>query len=225
MGLLDSQAWKAQWIGYDAAYQLPESAEADNKLLSLAGLPWIRIPVHKGVADTHAAFFRKIVTLETGAKVKRAVIALYADNFAAVSVNGQAVGKAMRWEKTSRLDATGAIHGGDNVIAIAVTNSDSLPAAAEGKIAIQYEGGREEIIVLDGAWKGSQVSGDGWEKAGFDDRDWVAPVPNKSSPWGTPALNELAGFPRLFYGRSLRPKRRSAGQWFMSPRWDSTNCV
>jgi len=44
MGLLSSSNWVAQWIGYDAAYNLTSQQAASNALFNTSGLNWIRAP-------------------------------------------------------------------------------------------------------------------------------------------------------------------------------------
>src|SRR5262245_28077012 len=41
MGLLYGTNWTAQWIGYDAAYNLTPQQEADNALFNTSGLNWV----------------------------------------------------------------------------------------------------------------------------------------------------------------------------------------
>ena len=41
MGLLNPSDWTAQWIGYDAAYDLTPQQAADNALLNTSGLSWV----------------------------------------------------------------------------------------------------------------------------------------------------------------------------------------
>ncbi len=44
MGLLSPSDWTAQWIGYDAAYNLTPGQAADNALFNTSGLGWISCP-------------------------------------------------------------------------------------------------------------------------------------------------------------------------------------
>ena len=50
MGLLSPLDWTADWIGYDAAYNLTPQQTVNNALYNTAGLSWIRFPAGQAQA-------------------------------------------------------------------------------------------------------------------------------------------------------------------------------
>jgi alpha-L-rhamnosidase len=208
MGLLDPKDWQAQWIGYDAAYQFTPEVAADNALLSTVDLPWVKFPQKQLDPSIHTVYFRRNIPLTDGRKVRRAIFVLYADNQGDVSVNGKSIGQSVRWERAARLDATSALKTGDNTIALTITNSDSLPAAATGKLVVQFDSGDDMVVPLDATWKVSQKPVDGWDKSGFDDHDWTVAETQKNTPWGTPGLQDLARNPAPYLRKDFQVVRQ-----------------
>lgn len=147
--------WQAKWIGYDIT--IPDSPFQTN------GLRWVHVAAGK-------TELRKSFEVPTGRKVRRAVIALYADNECKTSLNGMAVGNALKWEETARLDITSALRPGTNVITLDPRQTDNLPAAVIGRLIVQFESGEDWQLPVDGTWENAQ--------------------PFDGTPWGTPSLND-----------------------------------
>ena len=81
--------WSAQWIGYDAAYNLTPQQATNNALFNTAGLNWIGFSGQTPRNGTYECALRKQVVLPPGQTVTNAVMALYADNACNLYVNGQ----------------------------------------------------------------------------------------------------------------------------------------
>jgi alpha-L-rhamnosidase len=193
MGLLKPEDWQARWIGYDAAYQLSPEAAADDKVLNIQGLKWVRMPGGKASLDT---CLRKQVELPADRRLKRAVLALYAFNECVATVNGSVIGRAAHWEATARLDATKVMKPGANVIALTVSHGDPYVPAAIGRLVLQFDAGADVVVPLDQTWKASQKPVAGADQAGFDDAAWPAAQAFDGQPWkGPPPVADLARLP------------------------------
>ncbi len=196
MGLLAQTNWTAQWIGYDAAYTLTPKQAADSALLNTSGLSWISYSGQTPQGGIHQSSLRKKIILPSGSMITNAVAALYADNVCSLFVNGQQMtNAAQRWEATARINITSWLHSGTNVIALSATNSDAQqPATAIGRLIIQFASGGISNFPVDTSWKAAQWPAGNWPQTNYDDSAWATPT-SSGSPWGTPALNDIARVP------------------------------
>jgi alpha-L-rhamnosidase len=196
MGLLSDTNWTAQWIGYDAAYNLTPSQTQANALFNTQGLSWISFSGQTAQGGLYQSSLRKTVILPSGQTITNAVVALYADNTCGVFVNGQPMtNAAARWEATARINVTPWLHAGINVLALAATNSDAQqPASAIGRLVMQFASGSVSNIPVDTSWKAAQWPSGNWTQTNYDDSAWATPS-SGGTPWGTPALNDIARVP------------------------------
>jgi len=176
MGLLKPNDWQAKWVGYDAGY-----AESPDAAFNTQGLRWVRL----SGAKTTKFSIRKEINLPAGRTMRRAVLALYADNECTASVNGSVVGKAVRWEATARLDVTGKLKPGANTVSLSVANSDFLFAAVVGRLVVVFAEGPNLEIPVDATWAVTEPVD--LKLEGFD-----------GTPWGTQALNDHPRIPTPF---------------------------
>lgn len=199
MGLLSPTNWTAQWIGYDAAYSPTPQQAANNALFNTAGLNWISYSAQTAQGSVSQSSLRKKVILPTGPTITNAVVALSADNFCGVYVNGHPMtNAAMRWDATTRINVTPWLHAGTNVIALAATNSDAQQTAkAIGRLVVQFASGSVSNIPVDTSWKAAQWPSGSWTQTDFDDSAWATPG-SGGSPWGTPALQDSARVPASY---------------------------
>ncbi len=204
MGLLSPADWTAQWIGYDAAYTLTPQQATNNALFNTANLSWIRFPAAQAQAGIEQSLLRKQVVLPSGQTVTNAVVALYADNFCNVFVNGQPMtNSAMRWEATALINVTPWLHPGTNVLALGVTNSDAQePASVIGRLVVQFASGAVSNIAVDATWKAAQQAPTNWPQTNFDDSAWTM-AESTGTPWGTPALNDLPRVPAPYLRKNF----------------------
>jgi alpha-L-rhamnosidase len=196
MGLLSPTNWTAQWIGYDAAYNLTPSQTRANALFNTQGLGWISYSGQTAQGGIHQSSLRKKIILPPGQSISNAVMALYADNTCGVFVNGQPMtNAAARWEATARINVTPWLHAGTNVLALAATNSDAQQAAsAIGRLVVQFASGSVSNFPVDTSWKAAQWPSGNWTQTNFDDSAWATPG-SGGTPWGTAALNDIARVP------------------------------
>ena len=203
MGLLNSSDWTAQWIGYDAAYTPPAQQAAGNALFNTSGLSWILFPTAQAQAGVYQTSLRKQIVMPAGQTITNAVLALYADNYCGVFLNGQpATNSAMRWEATARINVTPWLRPGTNVLALGATNSDAQPASVIGQLVVQFASGSVSNIPVDTTWKTAQLPPAGWTQTNFNDSAWITPQ-SSGTPWGTPALNDLARVPAPYLRKTF----------------------
>jgi alpha-L-rhamnosidase len=209
MGLLSLSDWAAQWIGYDAAYNLTPAQTANNSLFNTSGLNWISYSGQTPQGGVHQSSLRKKIILPpdvplSGQTITNAVLALYADNFCGVYVNGQLMtNAAMRWDATARINVTPWVHPGTNLIALSATNSDAQETAkAIGRLVVQFASGSVSNIPVDTSWKAAQWPSGNWTQLNYDDSTWANPG-GGGTPWGTPSLNDIARVPAPYLRRNF----------------------
>lgn len=194
MGLLSTNDWTAQWIGYDAAYNFTPQQATNNALFNTSGLNWIQ------AAQTQTGIYqsalRKTFVLPVNQTATNAILVLYADNTCGVFVNGQGTASlAQRWEATAQINVTSLLLHGTNWLALAATNSDAQPASVIGQLVVQFASGSVSNIPVDTSWRAVQQPPAGWMLTNFNDSSWSAAVSIGGAPWGTPALNDIARVP------------------------------
>ncbi len=214
MGLLSPSDWQAQWIGYDDAYNLTSQQAASNALFNTAGLSWISCPGQTQQAGVYQSALRKQIVLPSGQAFTNAVLALYADNFCKVYVNGQEMtntsltgahpgASAARWEATAWINVTPWLRAGTNLIALAATSSDAQETASViGRLVVQFVSGSVSNLPVDTAWKAASWPAGNWPQPGYDDSAWAAPT-SGGSPWGTPSLNDIARVPAPYLRKNF----------------------
>jgi alpha-L-rhamnosidase len=193
MGLLNSNDWKAKWIGYDGAFE------------------WDSVTKFSRLS---ARYFRK--EFNCRAHIKRASIYVAGLGLYELFINGQKVGDRVLtpaptdYRKSvlyNTYDVTNGLKEGKNAIGVVVGNGQFFTMRQQYKpykintfdypklllqLLIEYDKG-QEIIVSDGSWKmtangpirsNNEYDGEeydaskempGWNKVGFNDRDWMTP--------------------------------------------------
>ena len=204
MGLLSPTNWTAQWIGYDAAYNLTPQQATNTALFNTSGLNWISYSGQTAQGGIYQSSLRKTVILPSGQTITNAVVALYADNYCSVFVNGQPMtNSAMRWDATARINVTPWLHAGTNVLALAATNSDAQqPATVIGRLVVQFASGSVSNIPVDTSWKAAQWPSGSWTQTNYNDSAWATPA-SGGTPWGTPALNDIARVPAPYLRKNF----------------------
>ena len=205
MGLLSPSDWTAQWIGYDLAYNLTPSQAANNALFNTAGLSWVSYSWQTPQGGVYQSSLRKKIILPSGQAITNAVLALYADNYCGVYVNGSPMtNSAMRWDATARINVTPWLHIGTNVLALGTTNSDAQqPATVIGRLVVQFASGSVSNIPVDASWKAAQWPTGNWMQTNYDDSAWSTPA-SGGTPWGTPALNDIARVPAPYLRKNFK---------------------
>jgi alpha-L-rhamnosidase len=184
-GLMNQDAWKADWIGYET----PEEATVRH-----APAEWIANPDAKtpavGNGPEQRFDYRTNITL---AKPVR-FAALFATGQDTVSawINGAQVltedplppYKQMPWKKFVRTEATKNLSAGANTIAIetlhyvvnpnGMATDDAPPLIAT--LVVEYEDGSWTSFPSNRDWKTVYQAAAGWQGKNFDDSAWKAAV-------------------------------------------------
>ena len=214
MGLLSSTNWTAQWIGYDAAYNLTPSQAANETLFNTSGLNWIGYSAQTQQGGNYELALRKQVIMPAGQTITNAVVALYADNFCNVYVNGQEMtnstmngyhpgASAKRWEATAWINVTSWLFSGTNLLALNATSSDSQePAAVIGQLVVQFANGSVSNIPVDTSWAAASWPSGNWTQTNYNASGWATPSSGGTS-WGTPSLNDIARVPAPFLRKNF----------------------
>ncbi|HEX4266009.1 MAG TPA: glycoside hydrolase family 78 protein [Verrucomicrobiae bacterium] len=204
MGLLSQSDWSAQWIGYDAAYNLTPAQSQANALFNTKGVNWVGYSGQTAQGGLYQSSLRKKIVIPSGQTITNAVMALYADNSCGMYVNGQAMTNlAARWEATTWINITPWLHSGTNVVALAATNTDAQqPASAIGRLVVQFASGSVSNIPVDTSWKAAQWPTGNWTLTNYDDSSWATPS-SGGTPWGTAALNDIARVPAPYLRKNF----------------------
>ncbi len=204
MGLLEPTDWSAQWIGYDAAYNLTPAQATNNALFNTSGLSWISYSGQTPQGGTYESALRKHVVLPAGQTITNAVMALYADNACNVYVNGlEMTNSAARWEPTAWINVTPWLHAGTNVLALDGTSSDAQePATVIGRLVVQFASGSISNIPVDASWVAAQWPSGSWTQTNYNDSAWATPA-SGGTPWGTPALNDIPRVPAPYLRKNF----------------------
>jgi alpha-L-rhamnosidase len=204
MGLLTQSDWAAQWVGFDAAYNLTSDQTASNALFNTSGMNWVGYSGQSPQNGVYQSSLRKKVVLPAGQTITNAIMLLYADNFCDVFVNGQQMtNSAARWEATSHINVTPWLHAGTNVMALSGTSGDAQESASVmGRLVVQFSSGSVSNIAVDTSWKAAQWPAGNWTQTNYDDSAWSTPS-SGGTPWGTPSLNDLARVPASYLRKNF----------------------
>jgi hypothetical protein len=174
---------------------------------------WIWFPEGdpKRDAPVEARFFRRSFDLPQK-KIRRAVLRLTADDRFAVWLNGREIGSGANWHAPTRLDVTGNLKPGLNVLAIRAENSKAPvalnPAGLTVALSAECDDGTKIDLASDTKWRASKRQDANWRDPAFDDSEWrPALVIAKfgQPPWGAIGTeNALTGPQSCGIGDRLR---------------------
>ena len=186
-GLLSSQNWRAQWIGYE---------DVEHRGIRKSGAVWITNPAVSGFessADTQHDFrFRFAVDKA----VRRADLFVTGKDTAAAWVNGKQVlesqplppWKQLPWQTYARQDVTGELRAGANLLAVQITlfatpaatgvqNADSSRTPMSACLYIEMTDGSVAVFASGANWKTALNPPRNWRDPQFDDSAWQNAVP------------------------------------------------
>jgi alpha-L-rhamnosidase len=180
-GLMDPQAWKADWIGYET----PEEAAVRH-----ASAQWITTrdkPMRTDSAiPEERTDYRLGVTIDK--PVRRATLYATGEDTVAAWINGAQVmneaplppWKQMPWKKFVRADVTTNLNPGTNSLAIetlhyvvnpsGAVNQESSPMIAT--LYVEYADGSVATFDSGPQWKAAVSPTEGWQQKDFDDSAW-----------------------------------------------------
>ena len=200
-GLLNQDAWRGGWIGYETA---------EEAAVRHAPAEWITSPDAKALAAEKGTVqqlaYRATVTLDK--PVRHATLYATGQDTVSAWVNGAQVlaanpfppYKQMPWKKFVSADVTGKLGGGTNAIAIEAVHylenpngmamEDAPPMIAT--LVVEYTDGTTAAFASDASWRTAIHAQEGWQQKSFDDAGWKSAVgwaPNPGSdaaPLGHP---------------------------------------
>ena len=186
MALLEPSAWRAEWIGLDAAP--PAGALTDVQRARVGALAWMQADVPPSRTLPTSVLIRRGFTLPADRTLTRATFIVTPDQWCSVTLNGRGIGEAARWEPTFPFDLTAAVARGDNVLGLRITQADGYTPAVAGELELTFADGGFVRLEIDATWRFSKVAADGWDTPGFSGPPW-APLQGlggRATPWGSP---------------------------------------
>jgi putative heme-binding domain-containing protein len=145
-------------------------------------------------AADEVRYFRKTFTVD--GPVRRATLAVSADNKFTAYVNGAVVGAGKEWQAFPRFDIKANLKPGENVVAIKAENEGGS-AGLLAELDFATEEGTRTKIITDATWMTSTSADAGWEKLPFTaGANWIAPKSLGKlgvQPWGTLAAATATG--------------------------------
>ena len=144
-------------------------------------------------------FFRR--QFSVGFQAQRAELIAGGDDEVTVYLNGVEAGHSTDWKKPLKLEVTGALREGTNVLALRGRNGATGPAAVFAKLEVRSPNNFGVYIVTDNEWMSSAVETRGWEATGFAPDNWKPAVSLGKmgvAPWG-----DVLGAPRATPAESL----------------------
>jgi len=170
------------------------AAWADGPMADVPLGDWIWYPEGEPALDAPVAarLFRRAFDLPADAKVRRAALAVTADDRCTVWLNGEELGSHGDWHTLLRLDdLAGKLKPGRNVLAVRAENVKAdvpkNPAGLICGLSIELEAGRQVEVKSDGQWLAWRDEPAGWQRPDFDDTAWPkakVAAPYGAGPWG-----------------------------------------
>ncbi len=178
-GLMNQDAWKAQWIGYETT---------EEGAVRHAPSQWIVSPdaAALGKEKSFPEQFAYRTVIHVDKAVKAAALFATAEDTAAAWINGEQVLDAapfpawrqLPWKKFVRADVTGKLKTGDNTLAlesVRYTGSATAPPAI-ATLYVEYADGSTATFNTSPGWKTAIHAPEGWQQPGFDDASWKTAI-------------------------------------------------
>ncbi len=139
-------------------------------------------------APVGARYFRRTIHVDEKKVLESATAAVSADNEFALWINGRKVSEGDSFRETVATSIMRFLNPGDNVVAVAVVNTDGSPNPAGwiGAFDLCYSDGSREAVKTDGSWSAGRTAPPGWETAAADPEDWKSAMalgPYAMAPW------------------------------------------
>ncbi len=181
MGILSPADWHAQWIGQDGV--------ATTNIVTDTSWIWFPVGEPEKSAAPATNYFRRVVTIPAGRKIRSALFQYTGDSECRGWINFFDLGarnnhRTVKWnDVTTRLEP-----GQTYVFGLTGRNTGTnKPAGVIASLTIEFTEGEPLVIRTDEQWKVSPTEEPGWNTLAFDDSKWVAAKvlgPAGMSPWG-----------------------------------------
>jgi len=166
MGLLNSDDWKAGWIGLNAPI-------ADDRfaVLNLDGVQWIW---SKPTAEKGKARFRRRIDLPDSA-IKSAGMVIFGEDDFTLWINGRQVAHRTKSLRPVALDVTKYLTPGRNEIAVEaeIQTTRAFPGGLAARLMVTPQGGSPLEWTTDSSWLTTTQEQSDWTQALFDDSSWT----------------------------------------------------
>jgi alpha-L-rhamnosidase len=194
MALLEPSAWRAEWIGLDAAP--PAGALTDVQRARVGALAWMQADAPPSGTSPASVVIRRGFTIPADRTLTRATFIVMPDQWCTITLNGRGIGEAARWEPPVPFDLTASVARGDNVLGLRVTQADGYAPAVAGELELTFADGGYVRLEIDPTWRFSTVAADGWDIPGFSGPPWapLKDLSGRATPWGSPN-NSFKFFP------------------------------
>jgi alpha-L-rhamnosidase len=209
MGILNSADWgAAKWIGLDGG-------DTTN---FLTGTSWIWFPEGEPqvAAPAGTNYFRRVITLPAGRKIKRAIFEYTGDNECRGLINQFDLGARNNFKTVKWNNVTTRLEPGKTYVFGLVGRNDGgepNPAGVIGKLTVEFADGEIWSLQTDEQWKVSKYPEANWNTAGFDDSKWVAAKelgPAEMPPWGNPRSAESRRLPARYLRKDFAVEKKIA---------------
>ncbi len=145
-------------------------------------------------ADDETRYFRKTFTVD--GPVRRATLAVSADNKFTAYLNGAKIGSGTEWSAFPKFDVKANLKPGENIVAIEAQNEGGS-AGLLAELDFATEEGTRAKIVTDASWKTGTSAEAGWQTAAFKPgANWLSPRSLGKlgvQPWGNLAAAATGG--------------------------------
>ncbi|HEV3342427.1 MAG TPA: HEAT repeat domain-containing protein, partial [Pirellulales bacterium] len=132
---------------------------------------WIWSPAHsKDAVPATACFFRKSFTLAEG---YRGTVQIACDDQYELYVNGRHYASGDDWRRMKAHDIGEQLKAGRNVVAVKAVNKTGSSAGLAARITLTAPGGSEQTLLSDPSWKTTLKEMRGWQRADYNDAQWV----------------------------------------------------
>ena len=122
-----------------------------------------------GQVPEGSCYFRKTFFIQAP---QMGQVHVFADDGYKLFVNGAFVGEGNSWEEATVHDISKNLHGGNNLVAIKVTNDEGATAGLAAKITIKTDSGQQHKIVTNASWKTNLRAGTFWQDTHYNDKHW-----------------------------------------------------
>jgi alpha-L-rhamnosidase len=198
--------WHAKWIGQDGV-------DMSN---ILAGTSWIWSAPGEGdqPGSSETEYFRRVVTIPAGRKIKQAVFEYTGDNECRGWIGGFDLGARNNFKTVKWNDVTTRLEPGKTYL-FGLTGrhegANKNPAGVIGLLTVEFTEGEPLVIQTDDQWKVFKNMADGWNTPGFDDSKWDAAKilgPAGMAPWGETRVPESRRQPARYLRKDFSVEKK-----------------